>query len=838
MPAKGDFMKKRFLLVALMLVLLVCLFAISVSAENALKPQDNNAYGELSFFDEGITVGRTNAKYGFTPYIDAEGTTYARVVVGDGTTFYTFPTAYVLSEGTIYGEGQINTYVRDMTSLNTAMQAATGTNPNWNEDNIYRIELPHTVIRLNGGSQQAFQGYDNVIEIRLQPNSHVKDQNKTMIFWKCFNLETIHNLDTFTFRNGCLSGSFQECKKLKNLTFGYSPEVTTTSTNAFIGCIALESVNLFEAFPNLTEIGKFTFSGCTNLKSVYSATLKQEGAIFVQEGVTWIGQEAFYNCDSIKYLSLPSTVTYLGPSVARDCGALEFVDFNENANAINLDNWGHFNSCANLKAMSMPDGIQIINNRFANSCGNLQAVYLPASLKQMNTNGNGQGPFCFDGKLYFVEEPFEVRDENGLFYGNSFVMPSKPDTYYMPSNLATAGGNASSGTWFRDCASLNNVIVMPAAFTQSTVAQMFRGIASSSQRKTVVYLGKITDICWSEMNKYIDFVFANPGNTDLSTINFTAFYNRNNENCYFYFCSTGYRYTMAASDATAVAATKIENSYHHTCDIKKSNITPATCIKNAFGTLKCFCGFEMGTQEIANSATGVHIYADDHNCATSDKCTSDPDCTMATEALVHELIETLVYESYLTNGTYNACCKNAGCEVGKVDNEIKLPLFVAGADKGYSTNGTGIAFGGYNVNIDALKEFNRVNKDNTLKFGIMLVNPNYLDGKSTFMQNGLVNAEKGHLQVDMSNTEYSNISVMVNGFTGSAANLSLVISLYAYTDADDVEFIQSEDTKCASAKVTKDDATLYTVTYKSVSEAFSDVSNLGEYVVPPKEQIA
>ena len=497
-------MKKKILLVLSIVAVLACLFAITVSAETALKPQDTNAYGELSFFDESISVGRTNAKYGFTPYIDAEGTTYARVVIGDGTTFYTFPTAYILSENTIYGESQINTYVRDMTSLNNAMATATGTNPGWNADNIYRIELPQSVTRFNGGDSQGFQGYDNVIEIRLLPNSHVKDQNKTMMFWKCYKLQVIHNLDTFTFRKGCLSGAFQECKSLTDLKIGYSPEVTDTGTNVFNGCTALQSVNLFEAFPNLTSIGNFTFSGCAALKTIYSANLKQEGAIMIPEGVTSIGQEAFYNCDNIKYLSLPSTITYLGPSIIRDSSGLEFVDFNENANAINLDNWGHFSGCSGLKAVSLPDGIEIINNRFMVYCSNLQAVYLPANLKQMNTNGNGQGPFCFSGNMYFVQEPFEVRDANGYFLGDSFKMPSKPEIYYMPENLATAGGNASSGTWFRDCSSLNNTIVMPEAFKASTVAQMFRGIASSSQQKNVVYRGKITDYCWSEMNKYIN----------------------------------------------------------------------------------------------------------------------------------------------------------------------------------------------------------------------------------------------------------------------------------------------------------------------------------------------
>ena len=140
-------MKKKILLVASMVILLVCLLAICVSAETVLKPQSNNAYGEISFFDESVSVGRTNGANGFTPYIDAENTDYARVVIGDGTTFYTFPTAYILSNTTIYGSSGKNILVPDFTSLNTAMQGATNTNPNWTAQNVYRIEMPVSLTR-------------------------------------------------------------------------------------------------------------------------------------------------------------------------------------------------------------------------------------------------------------------------------------------------------------------------------------------------------------------------------------------------------------------------------------------------------------------------------------------------------------------------------------------------------------------------------------------------------------------------------------------------------------------------------------------------------------------
>ena len=467
-------MKKKLLLTLLVVMALVCLFTIAVSAETALKPQETNAYGELSLFDESVTVGRTNTKYGFTPYIDAEGTTYARIVVGDGTTFYTFPTAYALSNSSIWGDDSHGTiYVLDLTSLNTAMEAQTGTNPDWTYKSVYRIEMPYRVTYLNGGNNQAFTQYSNVVEIYLQPNTTTKDSNKQMLlFWNCENLETIHNLDTFVFKAGVSGGAFQNDAKLTNLTIGVSPDMTTTQDAMFSGCTNLQSVNFKEAFPNLTKVGKQCFYQCTNLVS----TSSEEGVVSLPDGVTQIGYQdngsAFYGCKAMKYLSLPASLTHVGATAFNNCTALEFVDFNDNPNDIEFYNYGHFMGCSSLKAVSLPDNVTVLSNRIFVSCTSLQAVYLPKNLVQMNTNGNGQGPFCYSKLMYFVNEPFEVRDENGNFLSDSFVMPAKPEVYFMPETLSSAGGNVSSGTWFRDCIGLNTTIVMPKAFTNSTVVQM------------------------------------------------------------------------------------------------------------------------------------------------------------------------------------------------------------------------------------------------------------------------------------------------------------------------------------------------------------------------------
>ena len=477
---------------------------------------------------------------------------------------------------------------------------------------LVEVVIPAAITNFNNG---VFGNCKNLTSVKFEGGL---TKIGTGVFQNCTALTSV-DLGTTSVTN---TSMFQGCTSLVSITMPY---ITKIAESVFRDCSALTTVDLSSA-TDLKEIGKYAFANCTSLKTIISSGVNQEGAAIIPEGVTWIGQEAFYNCDSIKYLSLPSTVTYLGPSIIRDSSGLQFVDFNDNQNAINLDNWGHFSGCSSLKAASLPDGIVTINNRFMTSCTSMQAVYLPANLEQMNTNGNGQGPFCFSAKMYFVQESFEVRDENGYFLGDSFVMPVKPEVYYMPSKLARAGGNASSGTWFRECASLNNTIIMPETFTESTVAQMFRGIASSSQQKNVVYLGAMTNYCWSEMNKYINFVFANPANTDLSTITFTAFYNRNNENCYFYFCHTGLRYTMAKSSADEVAATKVENTYCHIAEMDME--TPATCEMPKMVASYCFCGqYIPGTETtegtpLGHNYTGAVSYMFTTVYENGEKCTA------------------------------------------------------------------------------------------------------------------------------------------------------------------------------------------------------------------------
>ena len=233
---------------------------------------------------------------------------------------------------------------------------------------------------------------------------------------------------------------------------------------------------------------------------------------------------------------------------------------------------------------------------------------------------------------------------------------------------------------------------------------------------------------------------------------------------------------------------------------------------------------------------GVHDF--DNDCTTADACANICGAT-ATKYDAHNISEAIEYPNgFASTGILYSGCLNPNCQ--PLAQTTAPAIFVMNEHNGFSESGKdGIAFGGYCLNATALDEYNRVNKDAPVKYGVVLINPDYLDGQDSFFVNGKVNStteNKGFLQTDMSSARYANISISVTGFTGKAENLSIILAIYAYTDDSDVEFIQSQTTECASERVTLGETSLYTVTLASVKAGNSNLSDLGDYFAPKKDE--
>lgn len=114
--------------------------------------------------------------------------------------------------------------------------------------------------------------------------------------------------------------------------------VTSIEENTFSFCESLTSINI----PNsVMNIGSYAFTGCRNLAAIVVGSQNKNydsrndcNAIIetssntlivgckntvIPDGVTTIGDDAFYVCDSLKSITLPNSVTSIGNYAFHSC---------------------------------------------------------------------------------------------------------------------------------------------------------------------------------------------------------------------------------------------------------------------------------------------------------------------------------------------------------------------------------------------------------------------------------------------------------------------------------------------------------------------------------------
>ena len=159
--------------------------------------------------------------------------------------------------------------------------------------------------------------------------------------------------------------AFYNCFKLTSIELPNS--LTTIGYNAFYGCDSLTSIVIPKG---VTAIGDSAFSGRTSLtsitvaddnknyKSVDGNLYSKDGKTFIQyamgkadttfavsEGVTTIGEWAFYNCTSLKSIDLPNSLTTIGDDAFSYCTSLESIELPDSLTTIGD---GAFSLCTSL----------------------------------------------------------------------------------------------------------------------------------------------------------------------------------------------------------------------------------------------------------------------------------------------------------------------------------------------------------------------------------------------------------------------------------------------------------------------------------------------------------
>ena len=204
--------------------------------------------------------------------------------------------------------------------------------------------------------------------------------------------------------------------------------VTGIGNYAFYGCSALRIV---EIASTLTNIGNSAFQNCTSLES-----------IDIPDNVTRIGNSAFSGCEQLSSISLPDNMVTIEDYAFESCKALTSFSFPMGVTNIS---WGVFKNCAKLTSFTIPVGVTSIGQNAFGGCTGLKDITIPNSVESI---GNQAFQDCksLDG----VTIPNSVTSVGQSAFDGCTSLTSVT----IPTSVTSIGSDA-----FYGCTSLTSVTI-------------------------------------------------------------------------------------------------------------------------------------------------------------------------------------------------------------------------------------------------------------------------------------------------------------------------------------------------------------------------------------------
>ena len=406
-----------------------------------------------------ITVDAKNANY-----MAIDGILYEKDGNGNPVTLCFVPRACATPNGTLDVAKTVSSFYKNAFYYNEHIHTITfsqGTvgNLTFGESVFYyskveNIELPEGLTSI---AAKMFQNATTLKKINI-PTTVTSIENQA--FYNCTSLEEV----TFSDRSNCTT-----TLTIADVTKSYSPYMYSP----FYNCNALKKIILPK---NTIKIGAYAFHAGTSPKP--NRALEE---IFVPNTVTEIGQYAFYNNINLKTLTLeeginietinnsvfyglrsleslyiPETVTSIGTYAY---AYLPFKEFTIPASVTNIDGQSAFYSCA-FETLTFAEGSQLTSiggSMCFNSCKNLKSISLPATLTKL-------GSSCFANCSSLEEVIFETNEDGycalssvgtGVFQRTALKEIEFPET---TASKLTLGNNAFQYCRFLEKVTLNGQI--------------------------------------------------------------------------------------------------------------------------------------------------------------------------------------------------------------------------------------------------------------------------------------------------------------------------------------------------------------------------------------------
>jgi|GEM_PF-2048482 len=162
--------------------------------------------------------------------------------------------------------------------------------------------------------------------------------------------------------------------------------------------------------------------------------------IVVKEGITSIGDLAFYNCDKALFVALPESVTKIGNRAFKNCFSLVGIQLPKSLETIGE---ASFEACAALKSLDMPQALRSIGNYAFINCTVLSTVSIPQGVTEL-----GRVAFAYCTGLTRAEILCPLtRVPDWTFYGCTALR-----AVALPQTVTEAGEYA-----FENCDNLSGI---------------------------------------------------------------------------------------------------------------------------------------------------------------------------------------------------------------------------------------------------------------------------------------------------------------------------------------------------------------------------------------------
>ena len=192
------------------------------------------------------------------------------------------------------------------------------------------------------------------------------------------------NLTTFTFSDDIEeipNGFLANVRHLENIEIPGT--VKTIGWSAFRGCTSLTNVTIPE---QVTSLGSGAFMSCSNLTTVYFNATEcyvnefgvggpfEDTAItnfIFDDKVKIISSYLLRNCESLKTVTIPNSVTSIGSFAFRDCTGLTSITIGNSVTSIGQQ---AFSGCTSLTSVTIGNSVTSIDSFAFSGCTSLTSV--------------------------------------------------------------------------------------------------------------------------------------------------------------------------------------------------------------------------------------------------------------------------------------------------------------------------------------------------------------------------------------------------------------------------------------------------------------------------------